>query len=226
MSWQLDEKGGELFLDPRSSSRGGCGRSCGGRSEQPGVPEASMATWQRGSGCWERSPPEPRPRAGPRGPRAEEEAASPAVLSLSHFCRSPFLCFGDVRLGASRTLPLILDNPNEEAAAVWLSRGPAAERGFTIWPSAFVLQVGAGCGLPAALRDPGSEGAGADLSKSRVIPSDSGEPLSPGQEEPGGRGPGSDSARARAGHPSEHIPAFCDREEFLIDLGPREDWQF
>uniref|UniRef100_A0AAA9SF96 Assembly factor for spindle microtubules n=1 Tax=Bos taurus TaxID=9913 RepID=A0AAA9SF96_BOVIN len=98
------------------------------------------ATWQRGSGCWERSPPEPRPRAGPRGPRAEEEAASPAVLSLSHFCRSPFLCFGDVRLGASRTLPLILDNPNEEAAAVWLSRGPAAERGFTIWPSAFVLQ--------------------------------------------------------------------------------------
>ncbi|XP_061239668.1 abnormal spindle-like microcephaly-associated protein isoform X2 [Bos javanicus] len=99
-----------------------------------------MATWQRGSGCWERSPPEPRPRARPRGPRAEEEAASPAVLSLSHFCRSPFLCFGDVRLGASRTLPLILDNPNEEAAAVWLSRGPAAERGFTIWPSAFVLQ--------------------------------------------------------------------------------------
>lgn len=132
-------------------------------------PEASMATWQRGRGCWERSPPEPRPRAGPRGPRAEEEAASPAVLSLSHFCRSPFLCFGDVRLGASRTLPLTLDNPNEEAAAVRLSRGPAAERGFTIWPSAFVLQVGEGCGLPAALREPGSEGAGADLSKSRVI---------------------------------------------------------
>ncbi|KAB0343865.1 hypothetical protein FD754_020791 [Muntiacus muntjak] len=99
-----------------------------------------MATWQRGRGCWEWSPPEPRPRAGPRGPRAEEEAASPAVLSLSHFCRSPFLCFGDVRLGASRTLPLTLDNPNEEAAAVRLSRGPAAERGFTIWPSAFVLQ--------------------------------------------------------------------------------------
>uniref|UniRef100_A0AC11EJB5 Assembly factor for spindle microtubules n=1 Tax=Ovis aries TaxID=9940 RepID=A0AC11EJB5_SHEEP len=99
-----------------------------------------MATWQRGRGCWERSPPEPRPRAGPRGPRAEEEAASPAVLSLSHFCRSPFLCFGDVRLGASRTLPLTLDNPNEEAAAVRLSRGPAAERGFTIWPRAFVLQ--------------------------------------------------------------------------------------
>ncbi|XP_067585913.1 abnormal spindle-like microcephaly-associated protein isoform X1 [Pseudorca crassidens] len=95
-----------------------------------------MATRRRGRDRWERSPPEPRPR----GSRAEEEAASPPVLSLSHFCRSPFLCFGDVRLGASRTLPLALDNPNEEATAVRLSRGPAAECGFTVWPSAFVLQ--------------------------------------------------------------------------------------
>uniref|UniRef100_A0A8C9BQ55 Assembly factor for spindle microtubules n=1 Tax=Phocoena sinus TaxID=42100 RepID=A0A8C9BQ55_PHOSS len=95
-----------------------------------------MATRRRGRDRWERSPPEPRPR----GSRAEEEAASPPVLSLSHFCRSPFLCFGDVRLGASRTLPLALDNPNEETTAVRLSRGPAAECGFTVWPSAFVLQ--------------------------------------------------------------------------------------
>ncbi|XP_066876876.1 abnormal spindle-like microcephaly-associated protein isoform X2 [Kogia breviceps] len=95
-----------------------------------------MATRRRGRDRWERSPPERRPR----GPRAEEEAASPPVLSLSHFCRSPFLCFGDVRLGASRTLPLALDNPNEEATAVRLSRGPATECGFTVWPSAFVLQ--------------------------------------------------------------------------------------
>uniref|UniRef100_A0A8D0XRF3 Abnormal spindle-like microcephaly-associated protein homolog n=1 Tax=Sus scrofa TaxID=9823 RepID=A0A8D0XRF3_PIG len=99
-----------------------------------------MATRRRGRGCWERSPPERRPPAGPPGPRAEEEAASPPVLSLSHFCRSPFLCFGDVRLGASRTLPLALDNPNEETADVRLSRVPAAEQGFSIWPSAFVLQ--------------------------------------------------------------------------------------
>ena len=107
-----------------------------------------MATRRRGRDRWERSPPEPRPR----GSRAEEEAASPPVLSLSHFCRSPFLCFGDVRLGASRTLPL--GNPNEEATAVRLSRGPAAEGGFTVWPSAFVLQVGGEWALrghPAAL---------------------------------------------------------------------------
>uniref|UniRef100_A0A8C3YAF3 Abnormal spindle-like microcephaly-associated protein homolog n=1 Tax=Catagonus wagneri TaxID=51154 RepID=A0A8C3YAF3_9CETA len=86
------------------------------------------------------SPPERRPPAGPRGPGAEEGAASPPVLSLSHFCRSPFLCFGDVRLGTSRTLPLALDNPNEEVANVRLSRVPAAEQGFSVRPSAFVLQ--------------------------------------------------------------------------------------
>uniref|UniRef100_A0A8C3VKB6 Assembly factor for spindle microtubules n=1 Tax=Catagonus wagneri TaxID=51154 RepID=A0A8C3VKB6_9CETA len=99
-----------------------------------------MATRLRGRGCWEWSPPERRPPAGPRGPGAEEGAASPPVLSLSHFCRSPFLCFGDVRLGTSRTLPLALDNPNEEVANVRLSRVPAAEQGFSVRPSAFVLQ--------------------------------------------------------------------------------------
>ncbi|XP_057585777.1 abnormal spindle-like microcephaly-associated protein homolog isoform X2 [Hippopotamus amphibius kiboko] len=95
-----------------------------------------MAAPRRGRGGWERSPPEPRPR----GPRAAAAAASPPVLSLSHFRRAPFLCFGDVRLGASRTLPLALDNPGEEAAAVRLSRGPAAERGFSVRPGALVLQ--------------------------------------------------------------------------------------
>ncbi|XP_057585766.1 abnormal spindle-like microcephaly-associated protein isoform X4 [Hippopotamus amphibius kiboko] len=95
-----------------------------------------MAAPRRGRGGWERSPPEPRRR----GPRAAVAAASPPVLSLSHFRRAPFLCFGDVRLGASRTLPLALDNPGEEAAAVRLSRGPAAERGFSVRPGALVLQ--------------------------------------------------------------------------------------
>ncbi|KAF0875927.1 ASPM protein, partial [Crocuta crocuta] len=75
-----------------------------------------------------------------RGSEAEVAAASPPVLSLSHFCRSPFLCFGDVRLGASRTLPLALDNPNEEVAEVKISHFPAAEQGFSISPRSFELQ--------------------------------------------------------------------------------------
>ncbi|XP_070257559.1 abnormal spindle-like microcephaly-associated protein [Myotis yumanensis] len=64
----------------------------------------------------------------------------PPVLILSHFCPRPFVCFGDLRPGASRTLPLAVLNPNAEAAAVTLPRGPAADRGFRVCPSAFELQ--------------------------------------------------------------------------------------
>ncbi|XP_029791259.1 abnormal spindle-like microcephaly-associated protein [Suricata suricatta] len=98
-----------------------------------------MATRRVGR-SWEVSPTERRPSARPRGSAAEEAVASPPVLSLSHFCRSPFLCFGDVRLGASRTLPLALDNPNEEVAEVKISHFPAAEQGFSISPRSFELQ--------------------------------------------------------------------------------------
>lgn len=108
------------------------------------APRAAMATRRA-------SPTEPRRPAGPRGP-----AVSPPVLSLSHFCTKPFLCFGDVRLGASRTLPLALANPNAEEASVSLPRLPAAARGFGVRPRAFVLQVGAGGGSPP----PGAEGCG------------------------------------------------------------------
>ncbi|XP_024109904.2 abnormal spindle-like microcephaly-associated protein isoform X4 [Pongo abelii] len=93
-----------------------------------------MANRRVGRGCWEVSPTERRP------PAAEEEASSPPVLSLSHFCRSPFLCFGDVLLGASRTLSLALDNPNEEVAEVKISHFPAADLGFSVSQRCFVLQ--------------------------------------------------------------------------------------
>ncbi|XP_070111885.1 abnormal spindle-like microcephaly-associated protein homolog [Equus caballus] len=108
-----------------------------------------MATRRGGRRCWRVSPPEPRPPAGLRDPAAQEEAAAPPVLSLSHFCRSPFLCFGDVRLGASRTLPLALDNPNEEVAEVQVAHFPAPERGFSVSLRSWVLQVGRG-------REPGA----------------------------------------------------------------------
>uniref|UniRef100_F6XA96 Abnormal spindle-like microcephaly-associated protein homolog n=2 Tax=Macaca TaxID=9539 RepID=F6XA96_MACMU len=99
-----------------------------------------MANRRVGRGCWEVSPTERRPPAGLRGPATEEEASSPPVLSLSHFCRSPFLCFGDVLLGDSRTLPLALDNPNEEVAEVKISHFPAADLGFSVSQRCFVLQ--------------------------------------------------------------------------------------
>ncbi|XP_004685541.1 PREDICTED: abnormal spindle-like microcephaly-associated protein isoform X1 [Condylura cristata] len=96
-----------------------------------------MATGRTGRSCWEVSPGE----AGrPRGAAAPGEAASPPVLSLSHFCRSPFLCFGDVGLGTSRTLGLALANPNEEVAEVKICRFPAPDRGFSVTRRFFVLQ--------------------------------------------------------------------------------------
>ncbi|XP_007939371.1 abnormal spindle-like microcephaly-associated protein [Orycteropus afer afer] len=99
-----------------------------------------MATRRLGRSYWELSPTERRTPVVLRGSGAEEEAASPPVLSLSHFCKSPFLCFGDVRLGASRTLSLALDNPNEEVTEVKICRFPAADRGFSISQHCFVLQ--------------------------------------------------------------------------------------
>lgn len=123
-----------------------------------------MATRRVGLGCGAESPAERRPPARLRGPAAKAEAASPPVLSLNHFCTKPFLCFGDVRLGASRTLSLALDNPNAEEAAVTLPRFPAADRGFSVLPRAFVLQVGRNGGSgrtpsPLPSRHPPGRGA-------------------------------------------------------------------
>ncbi|XP_043820352.1 abnormal spindle-like microcephaly-associated protein [Dromiciops gliroides] len=82
----------------------------------------------------------PGPPRVPRAPRTAEAGASPAFLRLSHFSRPPFLCFGDVRVGASRTLSLVLDNPNEEVVEVSVARLPAADKGFSVSPQTCVLQ--------------------------------------------------------------------------------------
>lgn len=104
--------------------------------------EAAMATRPAGRSCWQLSPAERRPRAKQKKPAEAPE--SPAVLSLSHFCRPPFLCFGDVRPGTSRTLPLVLHNPNEEVAEVEVAHLPAAELGFSVWPRRCVVLVSPG----------------------------------------------------------------------------------
>lgn len=155
------------------------------------APRAAMATRRA-------SPTEPRRPAGPRGP-----VASPPVLSLSHFCTKPFLCFGDVRLGASRTLPLALANPNAEEASVSLPRLPAAARGFGVRPRAFVLQVGAGGGprrpAPRAAARGGRQRTGHRRRRSQV-PRLTGGQQGPRLRERGrGRHPGGD--RACAEHP-------------------------
>ncbi|XP_068055675.1 abnormal spindle-like microcephaly-associated protein isoform X6 [Anomalospiza imberbis] len=82
-----------------------------------------------------------RRRWAPRG--GEEDAdEDPAVLVLSYFSRPPFLSFGRLRVGASRTRLLAVDNPNEDDAEVVIDRFPAAARGFSIEPRRFFVESG------------------------------------------------------------------------------------
>ncbi|NXR51709.1 ASPM protein, partial [Hippolais icterina] len=73
----------------------------------------------------------------------EEDAdEDPAVLVLSYFSRPPFLSFGRLRVGASRTRLLGIDNPNEDDAEVVIDRFPAAARGFIIEHRRFFVESG------------------------------------------------------------------------------------
>ncbi|XP_055480719.1 abnormal spindle-like microcephaly-associated protein [Psammomys obesus] len=77
------------------------------------------------------------PEEGGRRPRGHPAAgaASPPVLLLRHFCTVPFLCFGDVRVGASRTRSLVLHNPHGEPLQVEPSLVRAAAQGFSVSPN-------------------------------------------------------------------------------------------
>uniref|UniRef100_A0A6J0SHN4 Abnormal spindle-like microcephaly-associated protein isoform X1 n=1 Tax=Pogona vitticeps TaxID=103695 RepID=A0A6J0SHN4_9SAUR len=61
-----------------------------------------------------------------------EEEECPAVLSLSHFSRPPFLSFGSVRVGTSRLRRLAVENPNAEPVRVAVCRPPPASKGFSV----------------------------------------------------------------------------------------------
>ncbi|XP_041276684.1 abnormal spindle-like microcephaly-associated protein [Onychostruthus taczanowskii] len=82
-----------------------------------------------------------RRRWAPRG--CEEDAdEDPAVLVLSYFFRPPFLSFGRLRVGASRTRLLGIDNPNEDDADVVIDRFPAAATGFSVEHRRFFVEAG------------------------------------------------------------------------------------
>uniref|UniRef100_A0A452GLV7 Calponin-homology (CH) domain-containing protein n=1 Tax=Gopherus agassizii TaxID=38772 RepID=A0A452GLV7_9SAUR len=72
----------------------------------------------------------------------EEEEEDPAVLTLTHFSRPPFLCFGSLRPGASCTRLLAVDNPNPEEADVAVDRFPAPSTGFSLERRRFLVQSG------------------------------------------------------------------------------------
>ncbi|XP_066411924.1 abnormal spindle-like microcephaly-associated protein [Molothrus aeneus] len=83
-----------------------------------------------------------RRRWAPRGGEEEDADEEPAVLVLSYFSRPPFLSFGRLRVGASRTRLLGIDNPNDDDAEVVIERFPAAARGFSIEHRRFFVESG------------------------------------------------------------------------------------
>lgn len=104
------------------------------------------------------------------GRGAEEDAdEAPAVLVLSHFSRPPFLCFGSLRVGASRTRLLGIDNPNAEDAEVLVDRFPASARGFSIGHRRFSVQV-PGAGRCADAAKLGVTGTGGGCARVRDVP--------------------------------------------------------
>uniref|UniRef100_A0A8B9DBV5 Abnormal spindle microtubule assembly n=1 Tax=Anser cygnoides TaxID=8845 RepID=A0A8B9DBV5_ANSCY len=86
--------------------------------------------------AWELSP-----AASPGRRRWVEDEEAPAVLVLSHFSRPPYLSFGSLRVGASRTRLLGVHNPNAEEVEVVVERVPAPARGFSLERRRFSVQV-------------------------------------------------------------------------------------
>ncbi|XP_059677650.1 abnormal spindle-like microcephaly-associated protein [Gavia stellata] len=96
-----------------------------------------------GAAVWElSSAASPRRRRWAARGGEEDADKAPAVLVLSHFSRPPFLSFGSLRVGASRTRLLGIDNPNAEDAEVVVDRFPASARGFSIEHRRFSVQSG------------------------------------------------------------------------------------
>ncbi|XP_052522265.1 abnormal spindle-like microcephaly-associated protein [Tympanuchus pallidicinctus] len=76
-------------------------------------------------------------------PRPEDDSdEEPAVLVLSHFSRPPYLSFGSLRVGSSRTRLLGIDNPNAERVEVLVDRFPASAMGFSLERRRFSVESG------------------------------------------------------------------------------------
>lgn len=63
------------------------------------------------------------------------------VLSLVQFSRSPFVSFGSIKLGSSKSLPLRIDNPSEEAVATVTVDKISSSKGFSVDQTCFTIQV-------------------------------------------------------------------------------------
>lgn len=84
------------------------------------------------------------PRCNPpsrtNGHGKETDALVP-VLSLVQFSRSPFVTFGTVKLGSSKSLPLCIENPIEDAVVTVTVDKIPSSKGFSVDQTTFTIPV-------------------------------------------------------------------------------------
>ncbi|XP_060686162.1 abnormal spindle-like microcephaly-associated protein isoform X2 [Hemiscyllium ocellatum] len=81
-------------------------------------------------------------RSVPAVPAGGEDVPVPVpvpVLVLTHFARTPFVCFDSVRTGSSKTQILAVENPESVPVWVTIDKFPSS-RGFTISEREFMVQ--------------------------------------------------------------------------------------
>ncbi|XP_055077433.1 abnormal spindle-like microcephaly-associated protein [Periophthalmus magnuspinnatus] len=90
-----------------------------------------MATTAK-NGVWDISP--------VRREEADKENDIP-VLSLIQFSKAPFVSFGAVKLGTSKSAVLRIENPNEDVEAVVIVEKIASNKGFSVDYSTFTIEA-------------------------------------------------------------------------------------
>lgn len=63
------------------------------------------------------------------------------TLSLIQFSKAPFLTFGTVKLGTSKSAVLRIENPTEEAEAEVTVEKIPSSKGFSVDSTTFTIQV-------------------------------------------------------------------------------------
>lgn len=71
----------------------------------------------------------------------KENNDSIPVLSLVKFSRAPFLSFGTVKLGSSKSAFLRVDNPTDELPIVVVIDKIASSKGFSVDQTKFTIEV-------------------------------------------------------------------------------------
>ncbi|KAG1928362.1 abnormal spindle-like microcephaly-associated protein [Pimephales promelas] len=75
-----------------------------------------------------------------RAKPGKENNTSIPVLSLVQFSRSPFVSFGTVKLGSSKSLPLRIENPTEDATTTVIVEKISASKGFSVDQASFTIR--------------------------------------------------------------------------------------